>query len=79
MPQVPDNSDKSFVSTMLLCVFVGFLGVNRFYVGKTGTGILMLLTFFWIGYRPIDRPDYHRHPKFQGQRRVADKGLAAGP
>jgi TM2 domain-containing membrane protein YozV len=37
-------SPKSRLVALLLCFFVGFLGAHRFYVGKTGTGILMLLT-----------------------------------
>ena len=43
------NSEKSFVATLILCVLLGFLGVHRFYVGKTGTGILMLLTMGGLG------------------------------
>ena len=36
---------KSKVTALLLCIFVGFLGAHRFYVGKIGTGIIWLCTF----------------------------------
>lgn len=37
-------SPKSAIVALLLCLFFGMFGVHRFYVGKIGTGILMLLT-----------------------------------
>ena len=33
-------SPKNWVATLVLCIFLGYLGVHRFYVGKVGTGIL---------------------------------------
>jgi TM2 domain-containing membrane protein YozV len=43
------SSEKGFVPTLLLCFFVGFMGVHRFYVGKIGTGLLQLVTFGGFG------------------------------
>jgi TM2 domain-containing membrane protein YozV len=39
------TGEKSFVTALLLCLFLGWFGAHRFYVGKVRTGILMLLTF----------------------------------
>ena len=38
------TSDKSNTVALLLCFFIGVLGVHRFYVGKIGTGVLQLVT-----------------------------------
>jgi TM2 domain-containing membrane protein YozV len=42
-------SPKSRLAAALLCWFLGVLGVHRFYVGKIGTGVLMLVTLGGLG------------------------------
>lgn len=44
-------SNKDWLTTLLLCIFGGGLGIHRFYVGKIGTGLLYLFSggFLLIG------------------------------
>jgi TM2 domain-containing membrane protein YozV len=43
------KSEKDWIVTLLLCLFLGNLGIHRFYAGKTGTAILQLLTLGGCG------------------------------
>ena len=38
------SSNKSFVTTLLLSIFLGGLGIDRFYLGYVLLGILKLAT-----------------------------------
>ena len=48
-----DSSTKTnstdWLALFLLTFFFGVLGVHRFYVGKIGTGVLMLITLGGLG------------------------------
>ena len=43
---------KSRIVALFLCIFLGVLGVHRFYAGKVGTGVLYFLTggLFALGW-----------------------------
>lgn len=45
-------SRKSRLAALLLCAFLGVIGVHRFYAGKIGTGLLYIFTggLFGVGY-----------------------------
>lgn len=47
---VPEASPKSPMLTLMLCMFLGFTGAHRFYVGKTKTALLMLCTLGGVGF-----------------------------
>ncbi|MEI0700836.1 TM2 domain-containing protein [Brachyspira intermedia] len=42
-------SDRSWLTLLLLFLFLGGLGVHRFYAGKVISGILFVLTLYGLG------------------------------
>jgi TM2 domain-containing membrane protein YozV len=42
-------SREKKITMVLLCHFLGWFGIHRFYTGKTLSGILMLLTLGCLG------------------------------
>ncbi len=43
---------KSKLIALLLCIFLGYIGIHRFYAGKIGTGVFYFFTgdLFGIGW-----------------------------
>ena len=47
--QKDEKKDKKWLTALLLSILIGSLGVDRFYMGYVGLGILKLLTFGGFG------------------------------
>jgi len=50
--KAPDNNDserKDWLTTLLLCIFFGYLGIHRFYTKDIVIGVVQFLTFGGCG------------------------------
>jgi TM2 domain-containing membrane protein YozV len=44
-----EQSNRLILPAFILSTFVGIFGIHRFYVGKVGTGVLMIFTLGGLG------------------------------
>jgi TM2 domain-containing membrane protein YozV len=47
--QEPADKQKSWKVALLLSLFLGFLGIDRFYIGRTRSAIVKLVTLSCFG------------------------------
>ena len=76
------DSDKDFVPTLLLALMLGSFGAHRFYVGRVGSAILMLVTMGGLGIWTLVDVFVIATQNFkdgQGRRIVAAPQRAIGP
>lgn len=45
--------NKSWLATLLLCIFLGGFGAHRFYTNKIGSGLCQLIMSFTVVLVPI--------------------------
>ena len=45
----PVKKDKNWIAALLLSILIGGLGIDRFYMGYIGLGILKLITLGGFG------------------------------
>lgn len=43
------KKDNRWLTAVLLCFFLGSLGIHRFYTGRNGSGVAMILTLGGCG------------------------------
>lgn len=49
LPAPPPGGGKSQLVALLLCIFLGTIGIHRFYLGYTWQGVVQLLTLGGCG------------------------------
>ncbi len=49
MAEEPVKKDKNWIAALLISILIGGIGIDRFYMGYIGLGILKLITLGGFG------------------------------